>query len=200
MGAYSPAPVVTPSIEKRVMSEVMTAVVTGLRKEGVRYTGFLYAGMMIAPDGTPKVLEFNCRLGDPETQPILFRLESDLLALIEAALAGKLRKASIRWDPRPAVGVVMAAEGYPGPYRSGDEIRGLPEAGTSDTKVFHAGTGRDASGRIVTRGGRVLCVVGAGGTIEAAQRRAYDTVEKIQFDGAVYRTDIGWRAIARGAG
>ncbi len=198
MGAYSPAPVVTDAIAQRVLNEVLRPVVEGLRAEGVRYTGFLYAGLMIGPDGTPKVLEFNCRFGDPETQPILFRLKSDLLHLIDAALDGKLGKTKVEWDPRPAVGVVMAAGGYPGDYRKGDEITGLPTAPSPTSKVFHAGTGVDASEKIVTRGGRVLCVVGTGATVQAAQSEAYRVVEQIKFKDALYRRDIGYRAIARG--
>lgn len=162
---------------------------------------------MIGPDGGLKVLEFNCRMGDPETQPILFRLRSDLLALLDAALEAKLARAAPQWDPRPAVGVVMAARGYPENYPQGDEIRGLPAEGLIDellagqsvaTKVFHGGTGRDASGRLVTRGGRVLCVVGTGDTVKMAQSAAYRVVEQIHFDGALYRRDIGYRAITRG--
>ena len=198
MGAYSPAPVVTDAIAQRVMNEVLRPVVEGLRAEGVRYTGFLYAGLMIGPDGTPKVLEFNCRFGDPETQPILFRLKTGLLQLIDAALDGKLGKTKVEWDPRPAVGVVMAAGGYPGDYRKGDEITGLPTAPSPTSKVFHAGTGVDASGKIVTRGGRVLCVVGTGDTVQAAQSEAYRVVEQIRFKDALYRRDIAYRAIARG--
>jgi phosphoribosylamine--glycine ligase len=204
MGAYSPAPVVTDAIAQRVINEVLRPVIEGLREEGVRYTGFLYAGLMIGPDGTPKVLEFNCRFGDPETQPILFRLKSDLLLLIEAALEGKLAKTKADWDPRPAVGVVMAAGGYPGEYRKGDVIIGLPPAGAPSganppvSKVFHAGTGRNERDQIVTRGGRVLCVVGTGDTVKAAQAEAYRVVDQIRFEGALYRHDIGYRAIARG--
>ena len=197
MGAYSPAPVVTAAIAQRVMNEVLRPVVEGLREEGVRYTGFLYAGLMIGPDGTPKVLEFNCRFGDPETQPILFRLKTGLLQQNDAALDGKLGKTTVEWDPRPAVGVVMAAGGYPGDYRKGDEISGLPAASPT-SKVFHAGTGVDAGGKIVTRGGRVLCVVGTGDTVKAAQAEAYRVIEQIRFEGALYRRDIGYRAIARG--
>ncbi len=198
MGAYSPAPVVTDAIAQRVMNEVLRPVVEGLRAEGVRYTGFLYAGLMIGPDGTPKVLEFNCRFGDPETQPILFRLKTGLLQLIDAALDGKLGKTKVEWDPRPAVGVVMAAGGYPGDYRKGDEITGLPTAASPTSKVFHAGTGVDASGTIVTRGGRVLCVVGTGDTVQAAQSEAYRVVKQVTFKDALYRRDIAYRAIARG--
>ena len=197
MGAYSPAPVVTDAIAARVMREVMEPVIAGLRQEGVRFHGFLYAGLMIAPDGTPKVLEFNCRFGDPETQPILFRLKTDLTDLLDAALDGKLSKAKIEWDPRPAVGVVMAAGGYPDQYRTGDEITGLPTTVMPNAKVFHAGTGRDASERIVTRGGRVLCVVGTGDNVREAQAEAYKVVRQIHWDGVQYRTDIGYRAIAR---
>jgi phosphoribosylamine--glycine ligase len=198
MGAYSPAPVVTDAIADRVMREVMEPTIAGLRAEGVRYSGFLYAGLMIGPDGTPKVLEYNCRFGDPETQPILFRLKSDLSDLIEAAIEGRLGKARAEWDPRPAVGVVMAAGGYPDEYRTGDEITGLPTSESPDHKVFHAGTGRDASERIVTRGGRVLCVVGSGATVSAAQAEAYRVAGQIRFKDAHYRRDIGHRAIARG--
>jgi len=204
MGAYSPAPVVTDAIAQRVINEVLRPVIEGMREEGVRYTGFLYAGLMIGPDGTPKVLEFNCRFGDPETQPILFRLKSDLLLLIEAALEGKLAKTKAEWDPRPAVGVVMAAGGYPGDYRKGDAITGLPLVGAASaathlsSKVFHAGTGRNERDQIVTRGGRVLCVVGTGDTVKAAQAEAYRVVDQIKFEGALYRHDIGYRAIARG--
>jgi len=197
MGAYSPAPVVTPAIAQRVMDEVMKPVVDGLRREGVRYYGFLYAGLMIGPDGTPKVLEFNCRFGDPETQPILFRLRSDFSQLLDDALDGKLGRAKPEWDPRPAVGVVMAAGGYPGKYRTGDEITALPVGEAPASKVFHAGTGRDASERVVTRGGRVLCVVGTGPTVAAAQVEAYRVADSIRFEGAQYRRDIGWRAVAR---
>ncbi len=198
MGAYSPAPVVTDAIAQRVINEVLRPVIEGMREEGVRYTGFLYAGLMIGPDGTPKVLEFNCRFGDPETQPILFRLKSDLLLLIEAALEGKLAKTKADWDPRPAVGVVMAAAGYPGDYRKGDEIVGAASAATPNSKIFHAGTGRNERDQIVTRGGRVLCVVGTGDTVKAAQAEAYRVVEQIKFEGALYRHDIAHRAIARG--
>jgi len=197
MGAYSPAPVVTEQIARRVMDEVMRPVVEGMRRDGVRYYGFLYAGLMIGPDGTPKVLEFNCRFGDPETQPILFRLRSDLVDLLDDALDGRLGKTKAEWDPRPAVGVVMAAGGYPGKYRSGDEITGLPTAPSASSKVFHAGTGRDAAERVVTRGGRVLCVVGTGATVRAAQQEAYRVVAQIHWDGAQYRHDIGYRAIRR---
>jgi phosphoribosylamine--glycine ligase len=197
MGAYSPAPVVTDAVARRVMDEIVRPTVEGLRKDGIRYFGFLYAGLMLAPDGTPRVLEFNCRLGDPETEPILFRLRSDLADLLDAALDGELGRAHAEWDPRPAVGVVMAAAGYPGRYRTGDEVTGMPAEDLPDAKVFHAGTGQDASGRIVTRGGRVLCVVGRGDMLSAARDRAYALVERIRFDGAQYRRDIGYRALQR---
>jgi phosphoribosylamine--glycine ligase len=190
--------VVTDEIAARVMQQVMGPVVEGMRQDGVRYTGFLYAGLMIAPDGSLKVLEFNCRFGDPETQPILFRLKSDLLTLIEAALDGKLGNTKAEWDPRPTVGVVMAAGGYPDKYRNGDPISGLPTTPSPDAKVFHAGTGFNTEDQIVTRGGRVLCVVGAGDTVSAAQKTAYALVDQIHWDGAFCRRDIGWRAIARG--
>lgn len=198
MGAYSPAPVVTDEIAARVMDQVMQRVVDGMRQDGIRYSGFLYAGLMIAADGSLKVLEFNCRFGDPETQPILFRLRSDLLSLVEAALDGKLGGVKAEWDPRPAVGVVMAAGGYPEKYRTGDEISGLPSTPSADTKVFHAGTGFDTSNRLVTRGGRVLCVVGTGDTVTAARQAAYALTREIHWDDAFYRTDIAYRAIARG--
>jgi phosphoribosylamine--glycine ligase len=197
MGAYSPAPVVTEAIAKRVMDVVMRPVVEGMRQDGIRYYGFLYAGLMIASDGTPRVLEFNCRFGDPETQPILFRLRSDLVDLLDAALDGRLARTRAEWDPRPAVGVVMAAGGYPGKYRTGDEISGLPTAPSATSKVFHAGTGRDASERIVTRGGRVLCVVGSGETVQAAQAEAYRVAGQIRWDGVHFRRDIGYRAVQR---
>jgi phosphoribosylamine--glycine ligase len=201
MGACSPAPVVTDAVARRVMDEVMIATVAGLRNEGMRYFGFLYAGLMISPDGTPRVLEFNCRFGDPETQPILFRLRSDFADLIDAALDGRLGAVRAEWDPRPAVGVVMAAGGYPGEYRQGDEITGLPDAGTAQaaatSKVFHAGTGFNTSDKVVTRGGRVLCVVGTGASISEAQREAYRVVRQIHWKDAYYRTDIGFRAIGR---
>jgi phosphoribosylamine--glycine ligase len=197
MGAYSPAPVVSEAVAGQIMSEVMRPVVEGLRMEGVRYYGFLYAGLMIAPDGTPRVLEFNCRLGDPEAQPILFRLRSDLVDLLDAALDGRLGRVRPEWDPRPAVGVVMAAGGYPGGYRTGDEITGLPDHELRDAKVFHAGTGRDASDRLVTRGGRVLCVVGRGASVADARREAYALADRIGWTGVHYRRDIGYRAVQR---
>ncbi|MDJ0926475.1 MAG: phosphoribosylamine--glycine ligase [Gammaproteobacteria bacterium] len=196
MGAYSPAPVVTPAIEQRIMREVMQPAVAGMAAEGTPYTGFLYAGLMIASDGTPKVLEFNCRFGDPETQPILFRLRSDLLALVEAALDGQLDSVSADWDPRIAVGVVLAAGGYPEGYRKGDVITGLPASPPEHLKVFHAGTTLD-DGNVVTSGGRVLCAVALGDTTAEAQAEAYELVSRINWSDVYYRTDIAYRAIAR---
>lgn len=196
MGACSPAPVLSAAMEERIMAEVMHPVVAGLRAEGVRYYGFLYAGLMISPDGTPKVLEFNCRFGDPEAQPILYRLQTDFVDLLDAALDGRLGRSRAEWDPRPAVGVVMVAGGYPGPCRSGDEITGLPAQELPNAKVFHAGTGYNAAGEIVTRGGRVLCVVGRGDDTRAAQAEAYQLVDQIHWKGAQCRRDIGHHAIA----
>ena len=196
MGAYSPAPVVTPRVHERVMNEVMWPTVRALAAEGTPYTGFLYAGLMIDEHGAPKVLEFNCRFGDPETQPILSRLRTDLTVLCEAALDGKLEQQDIEWDPRAAVGVVLAAGGYPDTVRKGDIIFGLDAAADMPGKVFHAGTarlGRD----IVTHGGRVLCAVGLGGTVRSAQEQAYELVNAIHWDGMQYRKDIGYRAILR---
>ena len=196
MGAYSPAPVVTPEIHARVMREVIEPTVRGMRAEGHRYTGFLYAGLMIDADGTPRVLEFNCRFGDPETQPVMLRLQSDFVTLIEAALDGRLDRVTAEWDPRPALGVVMAAGGYPGTYSKGDVISGLPEKPAPDTKVFHAGTTL-RNGNVLTSGGRVLCVTALGNTVSTAQQHAYEVVRQIHWKGALYRTDIGYRAIAR---
>jgi phosphoribosylamine---glycine ligase len=196
MGAYSPAPVVTPEIHARVMREVIEPTVRGMQAEGHPYTGFLYAGLMIDARDHIKVLEFNCRFGDPETQPVLLRLKSDFVTLIEAALDGRLDKVSAEWDARAALGVVMAAGGYPGAYKKGDVIEGLPVANASDTKVFHAGTALQ-DGKVVTSGGRVLCVTALGGTVAAAQQHAYKVVQQIRWNGAQYRTDIGYRAIAR---
>jgi phosphoribosylamine--glycine ligase len=196
MGAYSPAPVVTPEIHDRVMREVMWPTVRALAAEGTPYLGFLYAGLMIGADGTPKVLEFNCRFGDPETQPILARMRSDLTVLCDAALDGRLAQAPIEWDPRAAVGVVLAAPGYPDAVRKGDVIHGLDAAAKLPGKVFHAGTSlRD--GEVVTNGGRVLCAVGLGATVRAAQSQAYALVDAIGWDGMVCRRDIGYRAVAR---
>lgn len=196
MGAYSPAPVVTPEMHARIMREVIEPAVRGLARDGLPYTGFLYAGLMIAPDGTPNVLEFNCRLGDPETQPVLARLRSDLVPLCEAALAGRLDQAAAEWDTRAALGVVMAAGGYPDAVRRGEVIEGLERAARLPGKVFHAGT-RLESGRTVTSGGRVLCAVGLGASVAAAQAQAYALVETIHWPGAQYRRDIGHRAIER---
>jgi phosphoribosylamine--glycine ligase len=196
MGAYSPAPVVTPEIHARVMREVIEPTARGMRAEGHPYTGFLYAGLMISPDGTCKVLEYNCRFGDPETQPVMMRLQSDLIDLIDAALDGKLDRVQAQWDTRPALGVVMAAGGYPGTYKKDDVITGLPEKAALDCKVFHAGTAQK-DGTVVTSGGRVLCVTALGATVSAAQKRAYEVIKQIRWQGAQYRTDIGYRAIAR---
>jgi phosphoribosylamine--glycine ligase len=197
MGAYSPAPVVTPEIHERIMREVMLPTVAALAREGTPYLGFLYAGVMVAADGTPNVLEFNCRFGDPETQPILARMRSDLTTLCEAALAGRLAGVEVDWDPRAAVGVVLAAGGYPDAVRKGDEIHGLDAAASLPGKVFHAGTTLDAAGKVVTSGGRVLCAVGLGTTVRAAQQQAYALAREIAWQGVQYRRDIGYRAIAR---
>ncbi|MGH8758898.1 MAG: phosphoribosylamine--glycine ligase [Burkholderiales bacterium] len=193
MGAYSPAPVLTPTIHARVMREVIQPVVAGMGKQGTPYTGYLYAGLMIRPDGDTKVLEFNCRMGDPETQPIMMRLKSDLFTLIEHAVNGTLKNIEVEWDRRVALGVVMAAAGYPDNPRKGDEITGLPRAG-DDFHVFHAGTAL-VGGKVVVDGGRVLCVTALGDTVRVAQRRAYEIAEGIQFAGRQMRRDIGFRAI-----
>jgi len=198
MGAYSPAPVVTPEIHERALREVILPTVAGMAAEGLPYTGFLYAGLMIAPDGTPKVLEYNCRFGDPETQPIMLRLRSDFASLCEAALDGRLDEVSTDWDPRPSLGVVMAAGGYPASYAKGAVITGLPEE-TPDTKVFHAGTA-EADGTVVTSGGRVLCACALGDNVADAKAAAYDLVAQITWENAYYRTDIGYRAVARERG
>ncbi len=200
MGAYSPAPVVTPEVHRRILEEVIEPVVAGMAADGHPFTGFLYAGLMIAPDGTPKVLEFNVRFGDPETQPIMMRLQSDLTELVQAALAGRLDEIEAAWDPRPALGVVMAAEGYPGKVRTGDVIEGLPDPEPDGVKVFHAGTCLDEAGRVITSGGRVLCVTALGDSIADAQARTYQVVERIHWPGCFYRHDIGYRAIARERG
>ncbi len=193
MGAYSPAPVVTPELHARVMREIIQPAIAGMAKDGTPYTGFLYAGLMIDKAGNPKTLEFNCRLGDPETQPIMLRLKSDLLALVEHALAGTLDRASAEWDRRPALGVVLAAAGYPDEPRKGDEITVLPKA-TDDCRVFHAGTKLDGK-RVVTNGGRVLCVAALGDSLKMARTRAYETAGAIRFDGMQLRQDIGHRAL-----
>ena len=197
MGAYSPAPVVTEAVRQRVLREVIEPTLAGLRQDGIDFTGFLYAGLMIDSAGAPRVLEFNCRLGDPETQPLMMRLKSDLVDLVEAALDQTLDRTRAQWDARPALGVVMAAAGYPGSYRKRDEIRGL-DGNAADLKVFHAGTAMDPpTKKVVTTGGRVLCVCALGNDVAAAQRRAYEGVSRISWDGAQYRRDIGYRAIGR---
>ncbi len=196
MGAYSPAPVVTPALHQRIMREVIEPTIAGLAADGMPYTGFLYAGIMIHPDGTPNVLEFNCRFGDPETQPIMMRLNSDLTALCEAALDGRLDQVSMDWDPRAALGVVLAAGGYPNDVRKGDVINGLDAAAKLPGKVFHAGTALGEE-TVVTAGGRVLCAVGLGSTVSAAQTAAYRLVDAISWEGMQCRRDIGYRAIAR---
>ncbi len=196
MGAYSPAPVVTPEIHDRIMDEVIRPTVRGMAAEGNSYTGFLYAGLMIMDDGTPKVIEYNCRFGDPETQPIMMRLQSDLVALCNAALDKRLDQVSVRWDSRAALGVVLAAGGYPASYKRGDVISGLPETESETAKVFHAGTG-SVDGKVTTDGGRVLCAVGLGDTVTEAQQTAYALTRQINWDNVYYRTDIGYRAVAR---
>ncbi|MCG5517364.1 phosphoribosylamine--glycine ligase [Ectothiorhodospira sp. 9100] len=196
MGAYSPAPVVTPEIHDRIMEQVILPTVRGMAAEGHPYTGFLYAGVMIDAQGIPKVLEFNCRFGDPETQPILMRLRSDLVDLVEAALAGRLDQVAADWDPRAALGVVLAAGGYPGSYRKGDEVLGLDTDTGTDAKIFHAGT-TEQDGKVVTQGGRVLCAVGLGDRVSDAQARAYALARNICWWDVYYRTDIGHRAVAR---
>jgi phosphoribosylamine--glycine ligase len=198
MGAYSPAPVVTPQLHARVMREIIQPAIAGMAKDGTPYTGFLYAGLMIDKAGNPKTLEFNCRLGDPETQPIMLRLKSDLLALVEHALEGTLDRAAADWDRRPALGVVLAAGGYPDDPRKGDEITGLPRA-TDDCRVFHAGTRRDGR-KILTNGGRVLCVTALGDSLKVARTRAYEVADAIRFEGMQYRRDIGHRALRDPAG
>ena len=194
MGAYSPAPVVTPRIHANVMREVIMPTLNGMAKDGITYTGFLYAGLMILADGSAKVVEFNCRLGDPETQPILMRLKSDLLELVDAGIDGRLGSIEAEWDRRVALGVVMAAAGYPDAPRQGDVVQGLPKA-TDDSHVFHAGTAQQNCD-VVVSGGRVLCVTALGDNVRAAQRRAYEVAETIRFDGMQMRRDIGYRALA----
>jgi len=196
MGAYSPAPVVTPEIEARIMDEVIRPTLDGMKKDGANYVGFLYAGLMIMADGTPKVIEFNCRMGDPETQPILARLKSDLAAICSATLDGTLNEITAEWDERAALGVVMAAGGYPGSYAKGKRIAGLDESYAESQKVFHAGTAEDGDD-VVTSGGRVLCVVGLGDSVANAAGQAYDAVDKICWEDVYLRRDIGHRAIAR---
>ncbi|MFY8298423.1 phosphoribosylamine--glycine ligase [Pseudoalteromonas sp. SS15] len=196
MGAYSPAPVVTADIHERIMNEVINPTVEGMASEGAPYTGFLYAGLMITAEGTPKVIEYNCRFGDPETQPIMLRLQSDLVELIQAANREELDQTEIKFDSRAAVGVVLAAKGYPGSYPKGDAISGLRVDYAEGEKVFHAGTKQDGE-NVVTAGGRVLCATALGHTVTEAQKRAYALVNEINWDGVEFRTDIAYRAIAR---
>jgi phosphoribosylamine--glycine ligase len=198
MGAYSPAPVVTAAVEDRIMDQVIRPTLEGMRADGNNYTGFLYAGLMIMPDGTPKVIEFNCRFGDPETQPIMMRLQSDLVQICAATLDGGLESVPVEWDPRASLGVVMAAGGYPAAYEKGKPISGLEAADSATQKVFHAGTAI-SDDAIVTAGGRVLCVVGLGDTVARAAGESYDAVARISWDGVYFRRDIGHRAIAREA-
>jgi phosphoribosylamine--glycine ligase len=199
MGAYSPAPVVTPQLHARVLREVIQPVVRGMESEGITYTGFLYAGLMIDAQGNAKVLEFNCRMGDPETQPIMLRLKSDFATIVEHAINGTLNRVEVEWDRRTALGVVLAAANYPDTPRNGDVISGLPDKlqakQMEDAHVFHAGT-RLQDGQVVTSGGRVLCVTALGTMVKMAQKRAYEIADQIQFDGCQMRRDIGWRAIA----
>jgi len=196
MGAYSPAPVVTPEVHARVMREVVNPTVQGMIADGVPFTGFLYAGLMIDTSGAPKVIEFNVRFGDPETQPVMLRLQSDLVDLVDAALDGRLATTEAQWDPRPSLGVVMAAAPYPETPVTGDVIAGLDEV-PATAKVFHAGTALDADGHVVSAGGRVLCVAALGDSVSDAQRHAYAGVDKVRWTNEFHRTDIGWRAIAR---
>ena len=200
MGAYSPAPVVTPAVHARVMEQIIMPTLRGMAAEGNAYTGFLYAGLMIDGAGNPKVIEYNCRFGDPETQPIMLRLQSDLVALCQAALAGTLDQIDAQWDPRPAVGVVLAAGGYPNDYAKGDVIEGLDAAAALPGKVFHAGTqsqpGTEGN-RIVTAGGRVLCATALGESVTQAQQAAYRLADAISWPGCTKRRDIAYRAIAR---
>ena len=196
MGAYSPAPIVTDELTQKVMDSVMLPTVRGMAAEGRRFTGFLYAGLMIDPQGGIKVLEFNVRMGDPETQPILFRLRSDLVEVLEAGIDGRLDEITLDWDPRRCVGVVLAAAGYPGDYAKGDVISGLDDVSDSAVKVFHAGT-REQNGEVVTAGGRVLCVCALGEDLAAASSRAYAAVPAISWAGMQYRSDIGAKGLAR---
>jgi len=199
MGAYSPAPVVTPEVHAKVLREIVMPTVHGMARDGIPYTGFLYAGLMIDDAGQPRALEFNCRMGDPETQPIMARIRSDLASVFELALDGRLDQAEIVWDRRTALGVVVAAKGYPDDPRKGDPITGLPPDGNpadADCLVFHAGTVQ-RDGTTLTSGGRVLCVTGLGDSVKIAQGRAYQGIESISFDGMQFRGDIGYRAIAR---
>jgi phosphoribosylamine--glycine ligase len=195
MGAYSPAPIVTPQLHARVMREIVMPTVRGMEKDGIRYTGFLYAGLMIDAQGNPKTLEFNCRMGDPETQPIMARLKDDFSRVVEQAIAGTLDTVELTWDRRTALGVVLAAHNYPDTPRKGDRINGIP-AETESAVTFHAGTAL-ADGKLVTSGGRVLCVVGLADSVRGAQSAAYEAINRISFDGMQYRRDIGYRAINR---
>ena len=194
MGAYSPAPIVTPALHARVLREIITPTINGMKKDGIPFTGFLYAGLMIDKEGNPKTLEFNCRMGDPETQPIMSRLKSDLVYVMEHAVNGTLDKVELEWDRRIALGVVLAAAGYPENPVKGAIISGIPKE-TENQIVFHAGTKLDSEGKPVTSGGRVLCVVGLADSMRMAQKTAYEAVEAIHFDGVQYRSDIGWRAL-----
>lgn len=195
MGAYSPAPIVTPALHARVMREIIQPTVQGMAKDGITFTGFLYAGLMIDELGNPKTLEFNCRMGDPETQPIMARLKTDLVGVMEHAVNGTLDTIELEWDRRTALGVVLAAADYPDAPRKGDVITGIP-AETDDSVTFHAGTVLNGT-RLTTNGGRVLCVVGLGDSVKVAQKKAYDVIDHIRFDGAQFRRDIGWRALKR---
>ncbi len=195
MGAYSPAPIVTPQLHARVMREIIQPTVQGMAKDGIPYTGFLYAGLMIDAQGNPKTLEFNCRMGDPETQPIMARMRTDLVTVMEHAVNGALDEIELDWDRRTALGVVMAAAGYPDSPKKGDVISGIP-AETADSMTFHAGSVLE-SGQLKTAGGRVLCVVGLGDSVRVAQKHAYEAVDQIRFDGRQFRRDIGWRALKR---
>ncbi len=197
MGAYSPAPIVTPQLHARVMREIIQPTVQGMAKDGIPYTGFLYAGLMIDAAGNPKTLEFNCRMGDPETQPIMARLKTDLVNVMEHAVNGALDEVELEWDRRTALGVVMAAGGYPDAPKKGDAITGIP-AETADSVTFHAGSALE-NGELKTSGGRVLCVVGLGDSVRVAQKHAYEAVDRIRFDGMQFRRDIGWRALKRPA-
>ncbi|MBN3529752.1 phosphoribosylamine--glycine ligase [Burkholderia cenocepacia] len=196
MGAYSPAPIVTPQMHARVMREIIMPTVRGMEKDGIRFTGFLYAGLMIDKDGNPRTLEFNCRMGDPETQPIMARLKSDFSKVVEQAIAGTLDTVELDWDRRTALGVVLAAHGYPDAPRKGDRINGIP-AETEQAVTFHAGTTLTDGDKLVTSGGRVLCVVGLADSVREAQQHAYDTINQINFEGMQYRRDIGFRALNR---
>lgn len=197
MGAYSPAPVVTPALHQRIMTEIIHPTLRGMASEGLPYTGFLYAGLIISPDGDPAVIEFNCRLGDPETQPLMLRLQSDLVALCQSALEQHLDQVTAQWDPRPALGVVLTSAGYPNKTTEGEIISGLPTATENSQKLFHAGTRLDHN-KVVTAGGRVLCATALGDTIGAAQANAYALTEQLRWQGVYYRTDIGHRAVKRG--